>query len=66
MKQRACPVFRDERVEYALRFTCEHCSYFAVDGERCTHGYPNAAHRLARYGDAAEGELVFCKDFELL
>jgi len=65
MKQRACPVFRDERALFALRFTCEHCTYFAPSDERCTHGYPNAAHRLARYDSATDGELVFCKDFEL-
>jgi hypothetical protein len=71
MKQRACPVFRDQRTLFALRFTCEHCTYFAVDSERCSHGYPNGAHRLARYAssppaaETAEMELVFCKDFEL-
>jgi len=65
MKQRACAVFRSQRVEYALRFTCEHCTYFHEQEERCTHGYPNAAHRLAVYDGASDGELVFCKDFEL-
>lgn len=65
MRQRALPAFRDERARYALRFTCEHCTYFHAESERCTHGYPNAEHRAARYGDDAT-ELLFCKDFELL
>jgi hypothetical protein len=55
----------DERTRFALRFTCEHCTYFHADEERCTHGYPNAEHRSARYRENAT-ELVFCKDFELL
>jgi hypothetical protein len=55
----------DERTRFALRFTCEHCTYFHAERERCTHGYPNAEHREARYGENAT-ELLFCKDFELL
>jgi hypothetical protein len=64
VRQRALPVFHDERRRYALRFTCEYCTYFHADEERCTHGYPNAEHRAARYTEA-ESELLFCKDFEL-
>jgi hypothetical protein len=57
--------FTAQRALHVLRFTCEHCTYFAAeDGERCTHGYPNQQHRLARYEDP-QAELVFCKDFEL-
>ena len=69
MRQRALPSFTDERERYALRFTCEHCTYFRVEVERCMHGYPNAEHRAARYGEGARvgtRELVFCKEFELL
>jgi hypothetical protein len=64
MRQRSLPSFVDERARFALRFTCEHCSYFRVDDERCMHGYPNAEHRAARYGGDSR-ELVFCKEFEL-
>ena len=64
MKQRACSVFREQRATYALRFTCEHCSYFDELRETCSHGYPNRAHRQAQY-DGTDAELVFCKDFEL-
>jgi hypothetical protein len=64
MRQRSLPSFVDERARFALRFTCEHCSYFRIEDERCMHGYPNAEHRAARY--EGEGrELVFCKEFEL-
>ncbi len=65
MKQRATPAFRAERARYTLRFTCEHCTYFDVERQRCTHGYPNSAHREARY-EAPDEPLLFCKDFELV
>ncbi|MDB4977805.1 MAG: hypothetical protein JWN48_6146 [Myxococcaceae bacterium] len=75
MKQRACAVFREQRRAHALRFTCEHCTYFDGAREACSHGYPNAAHREAHFAGTAEGgdagapdvevELIFCKDFEL-
>ena len=64
MKQQSSPAFRDERGRFVLRFTCEHCSYFQVESERCTHGYPNAAHRDA-FVERSE-ELLFCKEFELM
>ena len=59
-------MFVEQRAQYALRFTCEHCSHFQVESERCVHGYPTEVHRAARYeGASAETELVFCKDFDL-
>ncbi len=64
MKQLALPQFQDERVRFALRFSCEQCIYFAVDSERCSHGYPNAQHREA-HTQTDGAELVFCKEFEL-
>jgi hypothetical protein len=64
VKQRASPAFHEQRALHVLRFTCEHCTYFDPERERCTHGYPNEAHREARYQDPS-AELVFCKDFEL-
>ncbi|MDB4988021.1 MAG: hypothetical protein JWN04_3199 [Myxococcaceae bacterium] len=65
MKQRACSVFRTQRREHALRFTCEHCTYFVARNETCSHGYPNESHREAHFAADVEVELVFCKDFEL-
>jgi hypothetical protein len=66
VKQRACAVFRSERHKYALCFTCERCTYFDERAERCSHGYPNQAHRASHFAEDREVELVFCKDFELL
>ena len=64
MRQERTEAFRDERARYRLRFTCEHCTYFDVPRERCTHGYPNAEHREAH--NEAASTLTFCKEFELL
>jgi hypothetical protein len=77
VRQRHLPSFAVERQRFALRFTCEHCTYFHVERERCMHGYPNAEHREARYVSAAdpstrvdsadtEQALVFCIEFELI
>lgn len=64
MKQSHLPLFAQQRAHFELRFTCEHCCYFVLEDERCSHGYPNAEHRSARYEQGA-GQLVFCKEFEL-
>ena len=67
MRQRLTSTFREERARFALRFTCEDCSHFQVERERCAHGYPNEVHRGARYEQASEQlDLVFCKDFDLV
>lgn len=66
MKQRCSPVFLRESTQFALRFTCEHCSHFQEERGVCTHGYPTAVHRAAHYAGANEQtELTFCKDFDL-
>ena len=65
MRQRALPSFHSERERFALRFTCEDCTYFRSEDERCMHGYPNAEHRASRAGPE-QVELVFCKEFELV
>jgi hypothetical protein len=64
VRQKALPSFAAERERFVLRFTCEHCTYFDIERERCMHGYPNAEHREAAQGESQE--LVFCKEFELL
>jgi hypothetical protein len=56
VKQRRLPAFRAERMRFELRFTCEHCTYFHPERERCTHGYPTAEHRDARYREPATPE----------
>ena len=68
MRQVRLPSFVEQEERFALRFTCEHCTYFHVEGERCMHGYPNAEHREGRHRAAqdAAAPLVFCKEFELV
>jgi hypothetical protein len=63
VRQVLLPRFREERAAFALRYTCEQCTYFDPASERCTHGYPNGEHRD---GCADQPELVFCKEFELM
>lgn len=65
MRQARLPQFAEQRALYQLRFTCEHCTYFHVEAERCMHGYPNHEHRSARYEQDDGRDLVFCKEFEL-
>ncbi len=64
----ADPAFQVERERYALRHTCEECTFFRTppDGSEpaCAHGWPNAEHRRAHY-DTAPTLLVFCKEFEI-
>lgn len=53
---------RQEASTFALRFACEDCAHAAQgDGLRCTLGYPAAPRREA----LDEGEIVFCKEFDL-
>lgn len=75
MRQVRLASFVEQEQRFALRFTCEHCTYFHVERERCMHGYPNAEHREERYRSAQsvepgeqgeEAPLVFCKEFELV
>lgn len=68
MRQHRNLAFVEQEKRFALRFTCEHCTYFHVERERCMHGYPNAEHRSGRSSAEQEqgAELVFCKEFELV
>lgn len=55
--------FREQSVEFNLKWNCEDCQNF--DRELgCAHGYPTHRHRRSRYDDPA-AELLFCKDFDL-
>jgi len=62
------PDFQRERERFALRHTCEECTFFRVppDGTEpaCAHGWPNAEHRRAHY-DGQPELVVFCKEFEI-
>lgn len=54
---------RDEARRFRLAFACGDCASFDPDGDRCSLGYPNEAHRDA--GLDGRAEVVFCKTFEL-
>lgn len=57
-------LFRKQRKEFRLQFTCESCVLFDDDKQACAHGFPTAQHRDAHYEDE-QAPLVFCKHFEL-
>lgn len=53
----------EEAQRARLRFRCDDCAHFDVQGARCAHGYPVAPHRP---GPLTVGRtIVFCKEFEL-
>lgn len=56
--------FLEEQKRFNLHFTCEHCAHFDPRREVCVHGYPITDHVLAIL-KRIDGELVFCKEFEL-
>lgn len=56
------PVFDEESARFALKFCCEDCGHFDVEGDACRHFWPTALHRR---GALVAPELVFCKEFEL-
>jgi hypothetical protein len=49
---------------YQLRFTCEFCSNFDDQENRCSLGYPSTPHRL--HVLSIDRHLLFCKEFELV
>ncbi len=54
---------RSEARRYSLRFTCENCAWFDAEGGKCSHAFPNDAHRGIDLDLATE--VAFCKEFEL-
>ncbi len=50
-------------VEFRLRYSCEDCAHFELEGGGCSLGYRTVAHRAR---SVAPGDtIVFCKTFEL-
>jgi hypothetical protein len=70
------PEFEAERERFSFAFTCESCVYFQPDPDEdkpdedkrgfCRHEYPTELHRASFYSGDSAGEIVFCKEFELL
>jgi hypothetical protein len=54
--------FREERVRYVFRYTCERCAHFEPGRGTCSLGFPNAEHRER---EGLDEHVVFCKSFEL-
>jgi hypothetical protein len=54
---------REEARRFGLVFSCGDCAQFDPDGERCSLGFPNEAHRDADLDH--RDEVTFCKAFEL-
>lgn len=63
MKTRVDARLREEAERFGLRFTCEHCVHFEPERRACAHGYPTEPHLAVVL--AREGEIEFCKEFEL-
>ncbi len=61
MKTRVDDRLREEAARFVLRHTCDDCCHF--DGSRCGEDWPTAQHRLPL---VEEGEVVFCKEFEMM
>jgi hypothetical protein len=60
------PEFQRQRRRFDLRFCCEDCTFLDRVHDRCVHGWPDREHRRAHYEGLERGEVVFCKEFELL
>lgn len=66
MEVKLDPGFDAQRRAYSFCFTCETCAHFDDRDGACLHGFPNGAHRLARYeSEPRPKAIVFCKDFDL-
>jgi len=55
--------FDEEAERFRLAFTCEECGNFDPLNGDCAHEWPNGEHRRERLA-GANGEIVFCKEFE--
>lgn len=65
MRFRLSKEFLEERSRFDLVHTCEYCAHFNPSSSSCVHGYPVDDHVTASL-NRIEGELVFCKEFELI
>ena len=63
MKTRVDAQLQREASEFQLLFRCDRCAHFVSENGACVNEYPNDAHRDVSLEH--DGELVFCKEFEL-
>ncbi len=58
--------FHSEAMHFNLRYRCSDCLFSHPEGGECTLDYPEEDLRGEEHKAwSADGELVFCKDFEL-
>jgi len=60
--------FRDQRETLNFHYTCRHCTHLSEETELCSLEYPNEELKQADEGGWAlndQGDIVFCKYFEL-
>jgi hypothetical protein len=59
--------FDSQRERFSFCFTCEHCSNFDEQKEKCVNGFPNSMHRLRHYQASPRPHaILFCKEFDLV
>lgn len=61
------PVNPGDFLKFELMFSCEHCSHFDQEEERCTMGYNAANHRLSDQlrSYSVSGRIAFCRFLEI-
>lgn len=64
MITRVDSVLVEEAARFALSFTCDRCAHFDPERRTCANGYPAEPHRDVTL--EVGGEVLFCKEFELL
>ena len=58
--------FQKQQKEYDFRYRCNDCLHYAPDDDLCSLGYPTQHYGAGPHRCRTEnGELVFCKYFEL-
>ena len=57
--------FRSEAERYRFHFRCSSCAHVEHATGNCSLGYPNHYLRGEHRAITADGELTFCKFFEL-
>ena len=57
--------FRKQAFQYGFEYRCESCAHIVVSTALCSLGYPNEFMKGKRYAIKADGNLTFCKYFEL-
>lgn len=63
--QAANDVFNHECDAFRFHYTCPSCAHVAPSANTCSLGYPNEHLKHGKQAITADGNLIFCKYFEL-